>query len=80
MPANVAMNGCTSKWWMAYPIPAPNSPPTTRTSGITNSGGQPCRWTRSAQSMVLSAPTAPTERSMPPVRITKVMPTAITSR
>ncbi len=43
-------------------------------------GCQSYRSTRVASSTVVNATTAPTERSMPPVRITKVMPVATTSK
>ena len=48
-------------------------------SGITTAGDHPV-CSRLAAIMPLRATTAPTERSMPPVRITNVMPTASTIR
>ena len=48
-------------------------------SGITTTGDQPPA-SIAAAIMVDSATTAPTERSIPPVRMTKVMPTASTIR
>ena len=41
---------------------------------MTSSGLQPFRCTSCAEIIVVSATTAPTDRSMPPVRITNVMP------
>jgi hypothetical protein len=51
----------------------------TKISGTTTTGGQPPA-SIAAAIMVDRATTAPTDRSMPPVRITKVMPTASTIR
>ena len=48
-------------------------------SGTATAAGTPCAITL-AQRMPVKAMTDPTERSMPPVRMTKVMPTASTSR
>ncbi len=51
----------------------------TRISGITTTGDHPlCRVL--AAIMPDRATTAPTDRSMPPVRMTKVIPTASTIR
>ncbi|MCY1312678.1 hypothetical protein D9M70_631210 [compost metagenome] len=55
---------------------APKAVPMSSTSGIATAGLQPRCSTSAASTMVLSATTEPTERSMPPERITKVMPTA----
>ena len=53
--------------------------PVASTAAIERYGGQPsCRVF--AAIIVDSATTEPTDRSMPPVRITKVMPTASTIR
>ena len=46
---------------------------------MTTSGGQPAR-NSAAATIVDSATTDPTDRSMPPVRITNVIPTASTTR
>ncbi|CKU68729.1 Uncharacterised protein [Mycobacterium tuberculosis] len=59
---------------------APKAVPITSTSGITTPGLQPCFSTSEADTMVVNAITEPTDRSMPPERITKVMPTATTMR
>ena len=48
-------------------------------TGIVMTAGTPSDSIR-AQSMPVNAMTEPTDRSMPPVRITKVMPTARISR
>ncbi len=50
-----------------------------RTTGIVAAAGQPASISRAAI-IADSATTAPTDRSMPPVRITNVMPTARTMR
>ena len=51
----------------------------TKINGMTTTGGHPPA-SIAAAIMVDNATTAPTERSMPPVRMTKVMPTARTIR
>ena len=61
-------------------MPVPSSVPMARTSGITRYEGQWLCWVSAAHSMVVIATTAPTDRSMPPVRITNVIPTASTIR
>ena len=54
--------------------------PSASTSGITTVGGHCCFSTSAADTIVVSAMTEPTDRSMPPERITKVMPTATMHR
>ncbi len=77
--ARVAMNGCTSKTCTIAPTRSPMSEPTSTTSGITTPAGTPAR-SRYAAVTPDSASTEPTERSMPPVRMTNVIPTASTMR
>lgn len=74
------MNGWISKVWMIQPMSVPLAAPTSRTSGMTVARGQPCDSTSQAVSMVERATMEPTDRSMPPVRMTKVAPTATTRR
>ena len=73
------MKGWMSKYWMISPMRRPSPPPMTRTRKMTAAGFQPC-WRSVALTIIDSATTAPTDRSMPPVRITNVMPTASTIR
>ena len=80
MPASVTMKAGIWKVWITKPIAAPNSVPPASTSVIISNGGSCARSTPQASTMVVSATTEPTERSMPPDRITKVMPIATTSR
>ena len=64
---------------MTQPIVQPSVEPITSTARIASHVGQPCL-TSSASVRVESATTEPTERSIPPVRITNVIPIATTSR
>ena len=59
---------------------APNAVPISSTSGMATMGFHPRCSTNAASTMVVSATTEPTERSMPPDRITNVMPTATMMR
>jgi hypothetical protein len=76
MPASVTMKGCSRKRSIRKPCNAPKAVPIASTKGSTANGLQPWRCTSDAETMVVNAITEPTERSMPPARITKVMPTA----
>ena len=69
------MNGCNRKRSISQPIRAPNAVPSASTSGIARAALQWWCSTSAAETIVVSAITAPTERSMPPERITNVMPT-----
>ena len=73
------MNGWTSKYSMTRPIISPRSGPTTSTVPTASGIGHPA-FKVVATMTVDSATTDPTLRSMPPVRITNVMPTARTIR
>ena len=77
--ARVAMNGWMRKWWIINPTSSPRHDPVSSTTGIAAAAGQPAAISFAAI-IVESATTAPTDRSMPPVRITNVMPTASTTR
>ena len=77
--ANVAMNGWILNLLMTSPTISPINDPTTRTMTITIGAERPC-CSRVAAITELSAITAPTDRSIPPVRITKVMPMASGNR
>ncbi|MNP47580.1 hypothetical protein D3C76_1416420 [compost metagenome] len=57
----------------------PNNTPMIKTSRITIIGGQPC-CSRLADTIVVKAIMEPTDKSIPPETITKVMPTAAISR
>jgi hypothetical protein len=74
------MKGWSRKRSIRRPMVAPNSVPMASTSGIAMAGLHPCFSTSEAETMVVSAITDPTDRSMPPDRITKVMPTATMHR
>jgi hypothetical protein len=63
---------------MISPDTAPNARPARRTIGIAIKSPVPLEIKLAAKAPH-SARTAPTERSMPAVRITKVMPIAITA-
>ena len=73
------MNGWISKTWIMRPTTRPSSEPTRIDSGMTTAG-RPALLEQVAASTPDRAATAPTDRSMPPVRMTKVMPTAMTMR
>ena len=73
------MKGWTSKYSMTRPIITPSRGPTTSTAPTASGIGQPAL-SAVARITVDSATTDPTDRSMPPVRMTKVMPTASTIR
>lgn len=62
------------------PINAPKAQPITNTSGNASSGERPKSPITFARNTPVKAITEPTERSIPPERITKVMPTAIIPR
>ena len=64
---------------MTRPMARPRVPPTSSTSTMTGTALQPLPSSLAA-STPDSATTDPTLRSMPPVMITKVMPTASTIR
>ena len=73
------MNGWISKKWITQPITNPRAAPITSTASIAAGAGQPSL-SSVAHTIVVSATTEPTDRSIPPVRITNVIPTATTSR
>ena len=79
-PASEAMNGCTSKYWTRMPM----SRPITRTRDEDDRNGhhrgQSRRHRRLASRIPVNAMTEPTDRSIPAVRMTNVMPTAMTIR
>ena len=73
------MNGCTSKYCTSTPTIRPIAAPPRIISGTTTIAGSPSA-SSFAHRMPVNAMTDPTDRSMPPVRITNVMPTARISR
>ena len=73
------MNGWISKKWMIAPMASPSAVPRSRPTTRTRTGGHPAA-SSEAVTIPVSATTDPTERSMPPVRMTNVIPTATTSR
>jgi hypothetical protein len=64
---------------MMLPCTNPNKIPITNINGITTYGLIPA-WSNAADAVVVNATTPPTERSIPPVRITNVMPIEPSSR
>ena len=80
MPASVTMKGCSRNRSIKKPMQAPNTVPITNTSGMAAVGLQPWRSTSDASTIVVNATTEPTDRSMPPDRMTNVMPTATITR
>ncbi len=73
--ARVAMNGWTLKNWIRTPDATPNAEPMRTMTPIVTHGSHPALMSITPDTL-LSAMIAPTERSMPPVRITNVIPTA----
>jgi hypothetical protein len=74
------INGGRSKVWIRYPIKKPSIVPTIRTSGITISGWI-CDFSIRLDVNIVEKPSMePTERSIPPDIMTKVIPTLIISR
>src|SRR3990172_9098960 len=74
--ASVAMNGATLPYATAMPLTAPNPVPTASpASNATASGAPP--FNTPASTAPAMARTEPTDRSIPPVRITNVMPAAM---
>src|SRR5258705_7604312 len=65
---------------MTQPMANPNPEPTASTTGSTTYGGHAPPCSIDAAIIVVNATTDPTDRSIPPDRITNVMPTATTSR
>src|SRR5471032_461225 len=77
MVPRVTTNGFKPTSATSAPFKAPSSRPTTRNTGIE----KPANWADSDISMPATAETAktePTDKSMPLVKITKVMPDAST--
>ena len=65
---------------ISSPINAPKAQPITSTSGKAASGEIPQKPIALARKTPVKAITDPTDRSIPPERITKVMPTAMIPR
>ena len=77
--ANVAMKGCTPKYWMRMPASNPNAVPESTMTTRTTPAFQP-EFASITPATLENAITDPTDRSIPPVRMTKVIPTATTMR
>ena len=74
--ASVAMNGCTLHLAVNTPDVPPQTAPTARHAGTAIQGGQP-QWMLISENVTApSANTLPTERSIPPLTITNVIPQA----
>jgi hypothetical protein len=80
IPASVTMNGWMSKKWMTQPIRKPSVGPISSATTSTTPAGTVPLSSIHADTIAVIATTEPTDRSMPPVSSTKVMPTATTSR
>jgi len=80
MPASVTMKGWILKVSITRPCRKPNEAPSRRARAITAAGFTPWRSSRLAESMVVSAIIEPTERSIPPERMTNVIPMAVMTR
>jgi len=74
------MKGGRAKAWISQPMNRPRAVPMASTTGMTSTGLQCDFSSRLEATMVDRASTEPTERSMPPEMMTKVMPTARISR
>ena len=66
--------------WISAPCAAPKAVVTTRRSAKTASGCSPVSRSITAMKTPAKAMTEPTDRSMPPDRMTTVMPTAAMPR
>ena len=77
IPTSVTRNEGISRKCMRLPMVKPSSAPQRRQIKITIRGGISVRASRLALKTPVNATRDPTERSIPPEIITKVMPTAI---
>ena len=73
---SVAMKGCRRPFVTRMPLSVPNAVPMINARSIASPAGMP-PLIKEAQKAVVSASTEPTDRSMPPVRMTHVIPNAI---
>ena len=73
---NVAINGCKRPFVTNIPLIIPNNTPNTNATIIAIATGVPLA-IKLAQIAVVSANTEPTDKSIPPVNITQVIPNAI---
>ncbi len=80
MPARVMIKAGIFRASISSPINAPKAQPITSTSGKATSGEIPQKPIALARKTPVKAITDPTDRSIPPERITKVMPTAMIPR
>jgi hypothetical protein len=71
------MNGASPVYAMTSPLASPTAPHTS--SGASSAGTSPY-WLAQAATTPPSANTDPTDRSMPPVMMTNVIPSATTTR
>ena len=74
------MNGCTLRYVMKKPIVAPKRHADHQHDGHDQPRVQPRPRSSAADTTVVSATTPPTDRSMPPDRMTNVIPMALISR
>ena len=73
---NVAMNGCKRPFVTNTPLIIPNTTPNTNATIIAIATGVPLA-IKLAHIAVVRANTEPTDKSIPPVKITQVIPKAI---
>ena len=79
-PASEAMNGWTSKYWTRTPMTRPIAGADEDRERARPGTGDTPALSSLAHRIPVRASTDPTDRSMPPVTITNVMPTARISR
>src|SRR5215213_8919704 len=72
--ASVAMNGGSLAMVIPRPFTRPAIPPTAIAATMLRPSGHPALWDVQPSTIIARARTAPTDRSMPPVMMTKVMP------
>ena len=69
------MKGVMRRPAMAAPLTRPMAPPVATTASSTATGPQPC-WISRAPTTLVRATAEPTDRSMPPLTMIIVMPSA----
>ena len=80
MPASVTMNAGISSAWISAPMHSPNAVVSASSRAKTASGCSPVSRSMTAMNTPENAITDPMLRSIPPDRMTMVMPTAAMPR
>ena len=78
--AKVAMNGGSFARVMSRPLPKPHAAPTTTARTIASGNGRFLSFASQPMTIIESAKIEPTDRSMPPMTMTAVMPIAMIPR